>query len=106
MAKNILEDIEQFDKIMSEIDGKLAKSGRAIYQRPLAALSVVSKKFSIPLPMSPPLPGMPEELLRNWPISQRIRKWWNKWGQLPFIAFLIFTCLSSHAFGRGPPLAD
>lgn len=77
MAKNVPEDTEQFNKLMSEVDKDLANKGLAIHQRPLNALSVVSAKFDISLPMSQPRQGMPEELLRNWPVSQRIRKWYD-----------------------------
>lgn len=77
MQEKIPDDPKEFDKLMLGIDRRLADNGVSIFRRPIHASHIISKEFGIQLLMTPPTPGVPHELLKYWPISQRIRQWYE-----------------------------
>jgi len=72
------DDAQKFDELMVEIDRELANQKVAITNRPLTALREVSIRFGIPLPIGRPIPGANPELSKYWPISERVKKWYEQ----------------------------
>ena len=71
-------DAHAFDELMFAIDRELAESGHDIPRRPIRALSVVSERFEISMPLTKPHPGAKKELVQNWPIAERILQWYSE----------------------------
>lgn len=63
---------------MVEIDRHLSKLEHDIPSRPIRALEVISKKFSISLPMSEPPPRFQDKNALNWHITKKIYKWYEE----------------------------
>lgn len=78
MAGPIPENTEKFNELMLTIDRHLASLGCGIPQRPIAALGEVSKRYSLPLPITEPLPRSNHEAAPFWPVSVRIYDWYKK----------------------------
>jgi len=77
MKNRFPENEEEFNRLMFEVDDELAGAEIPISKRAIEALSVVSQRFSILLPMSEPFLGMSKEMFENWSISKRIYKWYD-----------------------------
>ncbi len=72
---------QKFNELMSQIDRELAKQKFDIPKRPIRALGIISTRFGIPLPLGQPMPGTFHELSKYWPISKRVKKWYeNRYG--------------------------
>ena len=83
-------DKNEFNKIMIEIDNELSNQGKSIQQRSMLIPLIISERYKIQLPTSPPPPGLGHESFKNWPITQRIREWFdNKYGSRQKIDFKI-----------------
>lgn len=81
MKQNFPTDDQQYEMLMLEIDLKLAKKGFSIPQRPIHAIGEVADCFSLPLPISDPLPNTYHESYQFWPISSKIYDWYkSKYG--------------------------
>lgn len=78
MRKNFPNDPLEFDELLLRVDRQLADEGMRIDMRPLNALRVISTEFGIPLPLGPLPPGMVHPAGRYWPISKRIRTWYER----------------------------
>lgn len=78
MDHSILKDETEFNELMASVDHELADAGFSIPQRPIHALRIVSVRFGIPLPITPPIPGTYHETNQYWPISSRIYKWYDE----------------------------
>jgi hypothetical protein len=62
---------------MLMIDRHLVSLGCGIPQRPIAALGEVSRRYSLPLPITEPPPGTAHEDSEFWPVSARIYDWFE-----------------------------
>ncbi|MBW2608497.1 MAG: HEPN domain-containing protein [Deltaproteobacteria bacterium] len=78
MEKNIPNDPHEFNELLLRVDRQLADEGIRIHMRLLHALRVISTEFGIPLPLGPPTAGMVHPTDRYWPISERIRTWYER----------------------------
>lgn len=74
----IPDDPREFENLMAQIDHDLGSDGLAIPQRPLHALRLISMRFGIPMPVTPPIPGITNEAHKYWPVSDRIYKWYDR----------------------------
>lgn len=70
-------DEQKFNELMSKLDCELAKQKLDIAKRPLSALGIISERFGIPLPLGRPMPRTHPELSKYWPISERVKKWYE-----------------------------
>ena len=77
VKKKIPSDPHEFDELLQKVDRQLASEDVRIDMRPMEALGVVSTEFGIPLPLGPMPPGMDHPAGMYWPISERIRAWFE-----------------------------
>lgn len=77
MEKCFPKDEHEFNELMNQIDSELVEQEIPITLRPTSALSIISTRFDILLPFTKPFPGADSDLSKNWPISERVKKWYN-----------------------------
>lgn len=71
------EGSQDFEDLMVSVDRGLVQDGFSIPQRPINALGALSRQYSMSLPITPPIPNAKHEADNNWPISERVYKWYD-----------------------------
>lgn len=77
MRNGFPDDEAEFNYLMREVDQRLSSLGYSIHQRPINALGEISKRFSIPLPITKPKSEFQHDSISYWPVSERIYKWYK-----------------------------
>ncbi|MER9270490.1 hypothetical protein [Mesorhizobium sp. M0643] len=78
MSKVIPTEGQAFDEMMRAIDLELISQQLPIPHRPSKAISIVARKFNVPIPIGGTLPkGMDPELARYAPLGASINNWYR-----------------------------
>jgi len=77
MAKKLPATEIEFAALMERIDQKLTAEGYKIPQRPIHAVMVIGTEFAVPLPLTPPIPGMEHPSFEYWWVTKRILQWYD-----------------------------
>lgn len=72
---NLPDDLEP---TLKEIDSQLKLKGVPPQGRALNAVILFGKKYKLSMPLTPPIPGMPDNLTKNWIYTEKIYSWFNE----------------------------
>lgn len=67
----------EFERVVREIDDELKTDGIPPHARGFNAVRHFGQRYKLSMPFNRPNPGAPQELIDNWPYSERIFLWFS-----------------------------
>jgi hypothetical protein len=77
-APRLPETEEALAELLDRVDQQLVREGVPIHARELRAVMAIGTEFSIPIPLTPPIPGAEHPSFQYWWLTQKIYEWYRR----------------------------